>query len=330
MNKKIVKIRKGQYLFHENDFSKELFILQKGKIQIYRMEGYKKIELEVVVPGGVLGEMAVIDGKSRSASALILEDSELIVISPEDFAKAINDIPPWFYNIVKIIVQRLRHANKRIEANIIKNNISNIANLLVFLLSRHKEGSQNILDLKLAKREIIEMLGLVDRDLSQVLADFQQKNLLEIKNNKIIIPDHQRIEEFAKYIRNKQLGKKIPRLEKISLKLIKFLFSFAEEEKFRDKTRIVINTDHLVEKLNEVVDKDTIKKKDFLKELLDENLISLEESPQKKENKEGSLYIYDEYANKNIVFEREKIEDALILSNFESSFKDPDGPAGSK
>ena len=81
------KYKAGTILFHENDHSRELYIIQTGKVKIYRMIGKHEMQLTVLGEGSVLGEMALIDGEPRSASAKVIEDSDLIQLDSETLMK---------------------------------------------------------------------------------------------------------------------------------------------------------------------------------------------------------------------------------------------------
>ena len=125
------KYKAGTILFHENDHSRELYIIQTGKVKIYRMIGKHEMQLTVLGEGSVLGEMALIDGEPRSASAKVIEDSDLIQLDSETFNEEIEGVPPWFvlYQMAKKIYQakrRLQNKNSGHQgANIMQSFISN-------------------------------------------------------------------------------------------------------------------------------------------------------------------------------------------------------------
>ncbi|MFW6221645.1 MAG: cyclic nucleotide-binding domain-containing protein [Fibrobacterota bacterium] len=61
--------KKGTHLFHDNDFSRELYTIQSGAISVYRAISNRGIQLAVLKKGSVLEEITLIYSKPRSASA---------------------------------------------------------------------------------------------------------------------------------------------------------------------------------------------------------------------------------------------------------------------
>lgn len=105
----------GTTVFIENMPGESLFIVKKGSIRVSRMfaEADEKTLL-VLGPGEVFGEMAVIDGLSRSATARVAEDAELISLSQTSFKKLAQDYPDTslkiLMNLFRVFVKRVRDA----------------------------------------------------------------------------------------------------------------------------------------------------------------------------------------------------------------------------
>ncbi len=196
--------KKGSFLFRENDLSKELYIIQAGLVRVYRKDGAKEIELCNLGKGAVFGEMALIDGRPRSASVVALEDTKVSIVGPDDFSRKTQDVPGWFYSIVKVIIQRLRDADKRLHATVNHNYLGNIAAILYLVYTRHsKENEERVrsLDLKFAKREIINILGLGLPELNQSLDELCTTGLVASEKNQIRIADLPRFARYARYLR---------------------------------------------------------------------------------------------------------------------------------
>lgn len=109
-------LKNGTHLFRENDRSRELYIIQSGKIQVYKTVGTKEVKLAVMGKGAVLGEMALIDGKPRSASARVIEECMVMQIDAEAIEKKIQGVQPWFLHLIKLISQKIRNTNIRLHS----------------------------------------------------------------------------------------------------------------------------------------------------------------------------------------------------------------------
>jgi len=107
----------GEELFHENDAGDSLFILQSGRVDIFKnIRGDVDRALATFGPGDVIGEMSFIDGARRSASARTTEASEFLVLSKQSFAKVQSERPDiaaaFFHNMAAIVASRLRTTNE--------------------------------------------------------------------------------------------------------------------------------------------------------------------------------------------------------------------------
>jgi CRP/FNR family cyclic AMP-dependent transcriptional regulator len=107
----------GEELFHENDNGDSLFIVQSGRVDIFKnIRGDVDRSLASFGPGDVIGEMSFIDGARRSATARTVEASEFLVLSRKNFAKVQKEHPDiaaaFFRNMAAIVAARLRTTNE--------------------------------------------------------------------------------------------------------------------------------------------------------------------------------------------------------------------------
>ena len=106
----------GTTIFIENMPGESLFLIRKGIIRISRMfaEGDEQT-LVVLGPEDIFGEMAIIDGLPRSATARVAEDAELISLKKQDFESLCRQEPQLalqiVMNIVRVFSKRIREAN---------------------------------------------------------------------------------------------------------------------------------------------------------------------------------------------------------------------------
>ena len=107
----------GEELFRENDPGDSLFIVQRGRVDIFKnIRGDVDRSLASFGPGDVIGEMSFIDGARRSATARTTEASEFLVLSRPSFARVQRERPDiaaaFFRNMAGIVASRLRTTNE--------------------------------------------------------------------------------------------------------------------------------------------------------------------------------------------------------------------------
>lgn len=103
--------RAGQPVFCEGESGGNLYIVAEGKVDITR--GGRV--LETVGPGGVLGELALIDDKPRSAAAIAQTDCLLAPVNREHFLVLIQRTPLFALQVMRAMANRLRHTTDLLD-----------------------------------------------------------------------------------------------------------------------------------------------------------------------------------------------------------------------
>src|SRR3989338_4261168 len=112
------KAGKGSILFKEGTMGKTLYLIVKGKVEIKKesVSGNQTV-LAQFGKGASIGEMSLIDESSRSATASVIEDAELLILDKEQFDEILDKYPEigvkMLMNITKQISMRLRHTSVR-------------------------------------------------------------------------------------------------------------------------------------------------------------------------------------------------------------------------
>ena len=96
----------GERIFKQGDEGLFAYLVQSGAVEIYR-EGTDKI-LSTIGPGGIFGEMALIDGKPRAASARAAGGCTVVVINRANFQHRLQKSDPFVQGLLKILVQTVR------------------------------------------------------------------------------------------------------------------------------------------------------------------------------------------------------------------------------
>jgi CRP-like cAMP-binding protein len=106
----IVALESGASLFKKGDAARTMYVVRSGAVQVH--DG--GTVFETVLPGGVLGEMALVDGASRSASARADGASEVIQIDERRFLAMVERTPYFAIRIMRVLTRRLRQTNARV------------------------------------------------------------------------------------------------------------------------------------------------------------------------------------------------------------------------
>ncbi|MBI5968375.1 MAG: cyclic nucleotide-binding domain-containing protein [Deltaproteobacteria bacterium] len=106
---------KGTILFREGDLGQEMFIIQKGKVQVRKRVGSTERVLAELSEGEFFGEMALLMGMDRSATVEVIEDSKILVVRPDTFESLLKSNLDIALKMLKKMASRLRALDEHFE-----------------------------------------------------------------------------------------------------------------------------------------------------------------------------------------------------------------------
>lgn len=103
---------RSEVIFEENGLGNEMYIVHSGRVRLFtRGQRGEKVTLAIIEEGGLFGEMTLIDGSPRSATAVAEEDTRLIALDRPKFLYMIQQQPMFVFTIMHALCQRIREAN---------------------------------------------------------------------------------------------------------------------------------------------------------------------------------------------------------------------------
>src|SRR5215831_5725194 len=112
----------GAQLFRAGDQGDAMYLIESGRVEItVTDEDQKRIVLAELAQGDFFGEMAIIDGKQRSANAKVTETARLAVLSRDDFLTFVQDNPKVALEMLSATFQRLRRTDKMLQQRVSRN-----------------------------------------------------------------------------------------------------------------------------------------------------------------------------------------------------------------
>lgn len=187
------KYKKGQIIFFEGDISDKLYIVNNGKIKIFRYtkEGKEQI-LYILTNGDFTGDLSLLKKSKLEFNAEALEDTAVCTLTKEDFDKILEKNPEITFKILEVVHDRLVNLENLIQRLSTKDVESRIIGVLMsFIKDFGKEDNQGILlELPLSREEIGNYSGLTRETVSRTLTSMQDSGVIElVGNKKIIIKD---------------------------------------------------------------------------------------------------------------------------------------------
>ncbi len=111
-----------QMLFHFGDRGDCLYIVKRGKVELFvKDHSGEKIVLRVANPGDLFGELAMLDNGPRTASAVAVEDTDLLILHQQDLLKFLHKKPDAALDLLAVLGGRLRKTNDLLRGRVTRN-----------------------------------------------------------------------------------------------------------------------------------------------------------------------------------------------------------------
>ncbi len=177
---------KNTVLFSKGDESDSLYIVYRGKVKaIVHDEQGREVVLAVIGPGEYIGEMAAIDGAPRSATIVTKEPTEILIIHREAFGKILSSNANMMFDLLKVLLERFRKADEKIESLAFMNVYSRVANLL--MQSAEPQGEKWVIRETLTHQEIADMVGSSRETVSRTIGALLDSGSISIEKKQITI-----------------------------------------------------------------------------------------------------------------------------------------------
>lgn len=189
--------RRDTMLFHKDQAGDALYIIESGRIRIFMpAEGGEELTVDLLGPGDVFGEMALLDGQPRSASAVTLEDAVLHTLAREEFQRQLALSPALAGAVLQLLSARVRHVMEYAETLGFLDVYGRVANALLTMAERHGVREDGlVINVDLTQTELATMVGATRERINKALTAFREQGLIEFRGKKIVIRDPARLRE---------------------------------------------------------------------------------------------------------------------------------------
>lgn len=188
--------KKGDEIFKEGDFGRELFIIIKGEVEIFRLIDEKKRTLAILKDGDIFGELAVIDKFPRSANAVATKDSVLLAVNSSAFETVILANQEFTKKIIKLLSARLRKTNDIVLSIYQKDREEKILSALNEFYNLEIISKRIKIKNKLEKSRFLDyaekIKGIPSKIAESFLYELKKQNKLELDGNIITLIDIER------------------------------------------------------------------------------------------------------------------------------------------
>lgn len=192
-------ISKGNVIFYEDDPGTSCYIILSGKVKIVvNADDGREHILGVLQDNDFFGEMSLIDGEPRSASAICVEDTQLVNIQRDEFLKLLRNNPDITLKLLVTLSQRLRAADRNMESLAFLSAPGRVARLLLELGRENGERTAEGLSFthNMTRQELASLAGTSRETLTRVLMDYQDRGLIVLDKNRLTLKNEDKLREM--------------------------------------------------------------------------------------------------------------------------------------
>ncbi len=182
---------RGRIFYTPGETGEVLFLLKRGRVQIYRVSADgKKLVIAILEPGTLFGEMALVGQGMYNTFAEAVEPCTLCAMSRRDVEMLVMKFPRVGIRLLETVGRRLMDAEARLEALAFKSIPARLATLLLRLAQNNfVEGATH--------QDLAEQIGTYRETVTQTLNDFKARGLVDIQRKRIEIIDVLALEQLA-------------------------------------------------------------------------------------------------------------------------------------
>jgi CRP/FNR family cyclic AMP-dependent transcriptional regulator len=180
-------LKRGSAIFSKGDPGNSLIAVISGtvKISISSADGRNAI-LNLIGPGEIFGEVALLDGQARTADATANTNCEIFIIDRRDFMPFVQSQPALAMKFIELLCARLRWTSDQVEQVILQDLPGRLAGALIRLTDKHKlaPGGRAI---AITQQEISEMVGMTRESINKQLRAWATRKWVRLEHGAIIV-----------------------------------------------------------------------------------------------------------------------------------------------
>lgn len=188
-------------IFCECQPGAELYIIQKGQVKITKIVDNNEVLLAVLKAGDMFGEMALLENKPRSASAIALEGSQLLAVNRQNFNQMVSTQPQLIARLTTTLADRIWLLYKQLANTLINDPIGRMYDMLVIQLEKLKIPFQvgKAYTFDFGPTELGNMCALPKDSANRIISDFLHEPVIKLIDDRISVTDMNELSKQSAY-----------------------------------------------------------------------------------------------------------------------------------
>lgn len=196
----LTQAQADQTIFQRGDAGDSLMAVVRGRVKICSQsaEG-KELILNIIKPGEMFGEIALLDGEPRTADAVALERCDLLTLSRASFLPFIERHPEVALRMMAVLCRRLRKTSAQFEDSLFLEVPARLARALLNLAEAFGQPARQgvHIDLKLSQQQLGAIVGVTRESINKHLGEWQRQGWVELRAGYLTLRDDKALSALA-------------------------------------------------------------------------------------------------------------------------------------
>jgi CRP-like cAMP-binding protein/CheY-like chemotaxis protein len=196
---KIKKYKKKEAIYVEGSSPNFLYLIEKGKVKIYREHQYgKELIVSLLKEGDFFGYTALLHENNYNESAESMEDTTIVMIPKDDFYALLNNNYQVMKRFVKLLSNEVQEKEEQLLQMAYSSVKKRVSETLIKLQKQNQKESSEVFNISISREDLANVVGTATESLIRTLSDLKHDNLIEIKGSNISITDIKKLETSIK------------------------------------------------------------------------------------------------------------------------------------
>jgi CRP/FNR family transcriptional regulator, cyclic AMP receptor protein len=199
-----VSYQPGDMIFSEYEPGDSFYLIQDGRVQISKIMGDIEKTIDILQPGEIFGEMAILEEAPRSASAIAIDPVKCLEFNRENFEILMRGNPAIALKLLKLFTKRIYDQRRRFMILTLDDVQAKVADVFLMLNEiepRPADDEEDERVFRTTADDVAHWAGISPEEGRQVLNHFVSQRRVEVFPNRIIVKN---INEFTRFVNSRR------------------------------------------------------------------------------------------------------------------------------
>ncbi len=198
-----VNFQPGDIIFCEYEPGDNFYLIQSGRVQIVKILGNIEKNIDILMPGEIFGEMAILEEAPRSATAVALDKVKALEFNRANFEVLMKGNPQIALKLLKLLTKRIYDQKRRFMILTLEDVEARVADVFIMLSEDQQEDfpDEDQRTFRTSVDDIAHWAGMSPQECRKILNHFAGQRRVEIYEDKIVVKN---INEFRRFVNSRR------------------------------------------------------------------------------------------------------------------------------